>query len=239
MTVISVDGQTRSSLVIDPPDGKVPPMKPEAKKRNAAFAAGGAVSPDANEGAAAGPPGAFDGPELRPLAERCLLGFGSTSGPPTLPNYFYNNMKQIVQTKDIDPDPERDGARRPRHPHERASTCRRTSAGGWAIRSASGKATRWSSTRPTSPARPSSAARAKTCTSSSASRAPGRRRSSTGSRSTIRRRGIASWTGEYPWNATRREPLRIRVPRRQLLARRDAARRAAEGRAEDAAKKSR
>ena len=98
--LITVDGQKRSSLVIDPPDGKVPPMKPEARKRNAAFAAGGAVAPDASESAAAGPPGAFDGPELRPLAERCLLGFGSTSGPPTLPNYFYNNLKQIVQTKD-------------------------------------------------------------------------------------------------------------------------------------------
>jgi hypothetical protein len=98
--VIRVDGKPRSSLVIDPPEGKLPPMKPEAQKRNAAFAAGGAVSPDANEGAASGPPGAFDAPELRPLAERCLLGFGSTSGPPTLPNYFYNNMKQIVQTKD-------------------------------------------------------------------------------------------------------------------------------------------
>src|SRR6185295_12228594 len=97
MKMIRVDGQPRSSLVIDPPDGKVPPLTAEAKKRNAAFAAGGAVSPDANEGAASsGPPGAFDGPELRPLAERCLLGFGSTSGPPTLPNYFYNNMKQIV-----------------------------------------------------------------------------------------------------------------------------------------------
>ena len=100
MKVIRVDGQPRSSLIVDPPDGKVPPMKEEAKKRNAAFTAGGAVAPDANEGAAAGPPGAFDGPELRPLAERCLLGFGSTSGPPTLPNYFYNNMKQIVQTRD-------------------------------------------------------------------------------------------------------------------------------------------
>jgi hypothetical protein len=95
--MITVDGQKRSSLVMDPPDGKVPPMKPEARKRNAALLAG-AVSPDASEGAAAGPPGAFDGPELRPLAERCLLGFGSTSGPPTLPNYFYNNLKQIVQT---------------------------------------------------------------------------------------------------------------------------------------------
>jgi hypothetical protein len=98
--MIIVDGQKRSSLVIDPPDGKVPPMKDEAKKRNAAFTARGAVAPDANEGGAAGPRGEFDGPELRPLAERCLLGFGSTSGPPTLPNYFYNNMKQIVQTRD-------------------------------------------------------------------------------------------------------------------------------------------
>jgi hypothetical protein len=98
--LISVDGQKRSSLVMDPPDGHVPPMKPEARKRNAAFTAGGAVAPDASESAATGPPGAFDGPELRPLAERCLLGFGSTSGPPTLPNYFYNNLKQIVQTKD-------------------------------------------------------------------------------------------------------------------------------------------
>jgi hypothetical protein len=97
--VIRVDGQARSSLVVDPPDGKVPPMKPEAQKRNAAFLAG-AVAPDASESGASGPPGAFDGPELRPLAERCLLGFGSTSGPPTLPNYFYNNMKQIVQSRD-------------------------------------------------------------------------------------------------------------------------------------------
>jgi hypothetical protein len=98
--LITIDGQKRSSLVMDPPDGKVPPATAAARKRNAAFAAGGAVAPDAGEAAAAGPPGAFDGPELRPLSERCLLGFGSTSGPPTLPNYFYNNLKQIVQTKD-------------------------------------------------------------------------------------------------------------------------------------------
>jgi hypothetical protein len=98
--LISVDGQKRSSLIMDPPDGKIPSMKPEARARNARFAAGGAVAPDASESAASGPPGAFDGPELRPLAERCLLGFGNTSGPPTLPNYFYNNLKQIVQTRD-------------------------------------------------------------------------------------------------------------------------------------------
>jgi hypothetical protein len=44
-------------------------------------------------------PGAYDDPERRPLGERCLLGFGSTSGPPALP-VLYNNLHQIVQTKD-------------------------------------------------------------------------------------------------------------------------------------------
>jgi len=94
--MMTVDGQKRSSIVVDPPDGKIPPMIPAARKRNAAFLAV-AVSPDAGE-AATGPAGAFDGPELRPLAERCLMGFLSTAGPPALPNYFYNNLKEIVQT---------------------------------------------------------------------------------------------------------------------------------------------
>src|SRR4029453_3519699 len=98
MNVITVEGQKRSSILIDPPDGKLPPMKADPRRRQGRRRAG-AVAPDAGEAAAAaGPPGAFDGPELRPLAERCLLGFGSTSGPPALPNYFYNNLKQIVQT---------------------------------------------------------------------------------------------------------------------------------------------
>jgi len=97
--VVEVDGQKRTSLVVDPIDGRVPAMKADARQRNAAFLAR-QVSPDAAEGAAAGPAGAYDGPEARPLAERCLLGFSSTSGPPTLPNYFYNNLKQIVQTRD-------------------------------------------------------------------------------------------------------------------------------------------
>ncbi len=97
--VIRVDGQPRSSIIVDPPDGQVPAMKPEAAKRNQAFLAG-AAAPDASESGTSGPPGAFDGPESRPLNERCLLGFLNTSGPPTLPNYFYNNLKQIVQTKD-------------------------------------------------------------------------------------------------------------------------------------------
>jgi hypothetical protein len=94
-----VDGQKRTSLIVDPPSGRVPPMKAEARQRMAALLAT-RVAPDAAEGASGGPVGQYDGPEARPLAERCLLGFSSTSGPPTLPNYFYNNLKQIVQTRD-------------------------------------------------------------------------------------------------------------------------------------------
>ena len=98
---IIVDGQRRTSLIVDPPDGKIPVMTAEGRQRNA-NRPGAVVRPtaDAAEGDNAGGVGAFDDPELRPLGERCLLGFGSTSGPPTLPNYFYNNLKQIVQTKD-------------------------------------------------------------------------------------------------------------------------------------------
>ncbi len=39
----------------------------------------------------------YDGPEIRPLGERCVVGFGSTGGPPMLP-VLYNNNYQIVQS---------------------------------------------------------------------------------------------------------------------------------------------
>ena len=96
-----VNGEKRTSIVLDPADGRIPAMKPEARRRNSAYRATGAVSPDAGEGAPLSAlANAFDGPELRPLSERCLLGFSSTSGPPSLPTYWYNNLKQVVQTKD-------------------------------------------------------------------------------------------------------------------------------------------
>lgn len=98
--VVKVDGQYRTSIVMDPPNGRIPEMKASARKKLQERLAT-RIDPSASESAAsAGPASAFDNPEARPLAERCLLGFGSTSGPPTLPNYFYNNLKQIVQTKD-------------------------------------------------------------------------------------------------------------------------------------------
>ncbi len=77
-----VDGVKRTSLIIDPADGKVPPLTPAARQRNAAR-----------------PGNRFDSVKDRPPAERCLVGFGSTSGPPMLP-VLYNNNYQIVQTPD-------------------------------------------------------------------------------------------------------------------------------------------
>jgi hypothetical protein len=95
-----VDGQIRASIVVDPADGRVPPLTPAARKRMLTALA--RPTSDAQESKDPGlePPGSYDNPEQRPLGERCLLGFASTSGPPALPDYFYNNLHQIVQTPD-------------------------------------------------------------------------------------------------------------------------------------------
>ena len=96
-----VDGQKRSSIVIDPPNGRVPPMSPDAAKRfSGPRARPTSDATESNDPGLDPTPGAYDDPERRPLGERCLLGFASTSGPPALPDYFYNNLHQIVQTPD-------------------------------------------------------------------------------------------------------------------------------------------
>jgi hypothetical protein len=77
-----VNGQIRTSWVVDPPDGRVPYS---AKGRQDMMAA--AIPQFQN----------FDGPEVRSLGERCIVGYGSTSGPPML-NVLYNNNYQIVQS---------------------------------------------------------------------------------------------------------------------------------------------
>jgi len=86
--VARINGEPRSSLIVDPADGRVPALTPEARKRAAERAAAAKKFSE------------FDHPELRGLAERCLMSFGSNAGPPMLPNYFYNNNYQIAQTKD-------------------------------------------------------------------------------------------------------------------------------------------
>jgi hypothetical protein len=79
----------RTSLIVDPPDGKVSPLTPEAQRRA-----------DADRAYAREHPA--DGPEDRSLMERCLVYV--TGGPPMLPS-FHNNSQfgplttnyQIVQ----------------------------------------------------------------------------------------------------------------------------------------------
>ena len=72
----------RTSLVFDPPDGRIPPYTPEAQKREAARA---------EERRRKGPEPA-DSWEDRSLGERCI-----TRGAPKLPG-GYNNNFLIVQT---------------------------------------------------------------------------------------------------------------------------------------------
>ena len=74
-----VDGVKRTSMVIDPPDGRIPPTTAEARAR-----------PRPN-------PEKFDSVKDRGLAERCLAS--SRMGPPMLPA-LYNNHYEIVQTPD-------------------------------------------------------------------------------------------------------------------------------------------
>jgi hypothetical protein len=78
----TINGEKRTSIVVDPPDGRVPPLTPEGSERV-----------DTRTQAMQ----RMDGTQNRPLAERCIMGQASTSGPPMLPGP-YNNNYQIVQT---------------------------------------------------------------------------------------------------------------------------------------------
>jgi len=73
----------RTSLIIDPPDGRIPPLTPEAQQRAMQRDTARRLHP-------------ADGPEDRALNERCVLN--GTSGPPMMPGP-YNNNYQIVQTR--------------------------------------------------------------------------------------------------------------------------------------------
>jgi hypothetical protein len=73
-------GTRRTSLIVDPSDGRIPPLTPEGQQRAAARA-------EARQRPATGP-------EDRNLWERCLMG--ANAGPPMAPGP-YNNVVQLFQ----------------------------------------------------------------------------------------------------------------------------------------------
>ena len=76
-------GTRRTSLIIDPKTGRIPPLTPAGAKRAAESGAAWVGSPS--------------GPEERSLGERCIMGFNA--GPPMAPS-AYNNNVHILQTRD-------------------------------------------------------------------------------------------------------------------------------------------
>ena len=92
-----VDGQWRTSILIDPSDGRYPPHVAGAPPRTRGSRQNDGTAYWLEAGLDA--PGPYDDMEQRPYAERCILSFGSTSGPPMLPS-LYNNHKRIVQGED-------------------------------------------------------------------------------------------------------------------------------------------
>jgi hypothetical protein len=74
----------RTSLVVDPPNGRVPPLTAAAQRRAEERRAYSRAHP-------------ADGPEDRSASDRCILGFNA--GPPLTPGGYNQNM-QVVQTRD-------------------------------------------------------------------------------------------------------------------------------------------
>lgn len=79
-----VIGTRRTSLVVDPPNGRIPPMTPAGEQRRAAEREYVRDHP-------------ADSWVDRSIYERCILGFNS--GPPIEPR-AYNNHMQVFQTRD-------------------------------------------------------------------------------------------------------------------------------------------
>jgi hypothetical protein len=76
----------RTSLLTDPRDGRLPPLTPEARTREAARVANRAGT------------GVSDSAQTRSLAERCI-SWGNV-GPPMIPPTYYANF-QILQSRDM------------------------------------------------------------------------------------------------------------------------------------------
>lgn len=82
--ILRVNGEARSSIIVDPDDGQIP----YNLRGLGRFYWQGYKWMYRH-----------DNPEERPEGERCIVGFGSTGGPPMLP-VLYNNHYKFVQTPD-------------------------------------------------------------------------------------------------------------------------------------------
>ena len=80
---------TQASLIVDPPDGRIPALTASEERRVARHSAAGGRPVRTRAGGIGS-----DGPEDRGLAERCIVGF--STGPPLLPA-GYNNNVQVLQ----------------------------------------------------------------------------------------------------------------------------------------------
>jgi hypothetical protein len=80
----------RTSLVVDPRDGKMPPLTPDAKKREAERIKTSTLLMDGH------PEQSYASHETRTLAERCLVW--RHEGPPMLPAAYLDRI-QIIQSK--------------------------------------------------------------------------------------------------------------------------------------------
>jgi len=83
------DWDTRTALIVDPPSGEMPERNQAAMNRTAR---GRGLPAVVVEGSESGPRGRADGPEDRPLSERCI----SYGAPRTQTGY--NSYTQIVQS---------------------------------------------------------------------------------------------------------------------------------------------
>ncbi len=86
----------RTSLIVDPPDGRLPPLTPEgeASQQLGNYWTDVPMGPPVR---VRGAGSSVDNPEDRGLSERCLIGFNT--GPPMMPGAYNNNM-QLFQTPD-------------------------------------------------------------------------------------------------------------------------------------------
>ncbi len=89
----SLTADLRTSLIVDPPDGRIPPRVDGVDDADQARRV--ARRRPVRERVVIGSPA--HGPEDLGLSERCMLGFNA--GPPMLPSAYNNNI-QILQTPD-------------------------------------------------------------------------------------------------------------------------------------------